>query len=134
MIKNFITYTLTCISLYILGLFLHNTYLETKAILLPFSLQKIYLFHSGFSLIVCVNLLVLSNVNKILDQLGFIYLGTILLKIVLFSIIFYKSIITNEILEISARISLIIPLLIFLLTEAFFVVRILQKKEYKKIS
>ena len=134
MIKNFITYTLTCISLYILGLFLHNTYLETKAILLPFSLQKIYLFHSGFSLIVCVNLLVLSNVNKILDQLGFIYLGTILLKIVLFSIIFYKSIITNEILEFSARISLIIPLLIFLLTEAFFVVRILQKKEYKKIS
>ena len=134
MIKNFITYTLTCILLYILGLFLHNTYLETNKILLPFSLQKTYLFHAGFSLIVCVNLLALSNVNKILDQLGFIYLGTILLKILLFSIIFYKSIITNEIIEFSARISLMIPLLIFLLIEAFFVVQILQKKEYKKIS
>jgi hypothetical protein len=129
MIKKLIVYLLTFITLYFIGFYFHENYIENKVILLPFSLQKIYLFHSGFSLMVCVNLLLLSSVNKIADQLGFIYLGTILLKLLLFSIIFYKSIITNEILEFSARISLIIPLLIFLLTEAFFVIQILIEKE-----
>jgi hypothetical protein len=127
--KKLIVYLLTFITLYFIGFYFHENYIENKVILLPFSLQKIYLFHSGFSLMVCVNLLLLSSVNKIADQLGFIYLGTILLKLLLFSIIFYKSIITNEILEFSARISLIIPLLIFLLTEAFFVIQILIEKE-----
>lgn len=129
MIKKLIIYLLTFTALYLIGFYFHENYIENKAILLPFSLQKIYLFHSGFSLMVCANLLLLSSVNKIADQLGFIYLGTILIKLLLFSIIFYKSIITNEILEFSARISLIIPLLIFLLTEAFFVIQILIKKE-----
>lgn len=129
MIKKLIIYLLTFTALYFIGFYFHENYIENKAILLPFSLQKVYLFYSSFSLMVCANLLLLSSVNKIADQLGFIYLGTILLKLLLFSIIFYKSIITNEILEFSARISLIIPLLIFLLTEAFFVIQILIKKE-----
>lgn len=129
MIKNIFLYTLVFFSLYFFSHFLHQSFIEKQKIILPFSLQKVYLFHTGFSLLVCMNLLLFSNVNKIIDQLGFIYLGTILLKLVLFSLLFYSSTIINDSLAFSARISLLIPLIIFLLTEAFFVSKILKRKE-----
>ncbi len=129
MIKNIFLYTLVFFSLYFFSHFLHQSFIEKQKIILPFSLQKVYLFHTGFSLLVCMNLLLFSNVNKIIDQLGFIYLGTILLKLVLFSLLFYSSTIINDSLTFSARISLLIPLIIFLLTEAFFVSKILKRKE-----
>lgn len=129
MIKNIFLYTLVFFSLYFFSHFLHQSFIEKQKIILPFSLQKVYLFHTGFSLLVCMNLVLFSNVNKIIDQLGFIYLGTILLKLVLFSLLFYSSTIINDSLAFSARISLLIPLIIFLLTEAFFVSKILKRKE-----
>ncbi len=129
MIKNIFLYTLVFFSLYFFSHFLHQSFIEKQKIILPFSLQKVYLFHTGFSLLVCMNLLLFSNVNKIIDQLGFIYLGTILLKLVLFSLLFYSSTIINDSLTFSAKISLLIPLIIFLLTEAFFVSKILKRKE-----
>jgi hypothetical protein len=69
-----------------------------------------------------------SNVNKIFEQLGFIYLVTIVLKLLLFCLIFYKSLFAEELLFI-ARISLFVPMIIFLLTEAVFVAKILKKKQ-----
>lgn len=129
MIKNIFLYTLVFFALYFFSHFLHQSFIEKQKIILPFSLQKVYLFHTGFSLLVCMNLVLFSNVNKIIDQLGFIYLGTILLKLVLFSLLFYSSTIINDSLAFSARISLLIPLIIFLLTEAFFVSKILKRKE-----
>lgn len=129
MIKNLFLYTLVFFVLYFFSHFLHQSFIEKQKIILPFSLQKVYLFHTGFSLLVCMNLLLFSNVNKIIDQLGFIYLGTILLKLVLFSLLFYSSTIINDSLTFSAKISLLIPLIIFLLTEAFFVSKILKRKE-----
>jgi len=93
----------------------------------------VYLFHLGFSMLICINFKLLSSVNKIADQLGFIYLGTLLLKLVLFSIIFYQSIFTEEELSKISRISLLIPALIFLLTEAIFVAKILNKRDISKI-
>ena len=80
-------------------------------------------------MLICVNFQLLSTVNKIFEQLGFIYLVTIVLKIVLFGIIFYESIFKTENLTNVARISLLIPTLLFLLTEAFFVIQILNKNE-----
>ena len=100
-----------------------------QEISLSFSLKKVYLFHTVFSLLICVNFKLLSTVNKIYDQLGFIYLGTILLKLILFCLIFYKSIFTEEELTSTARISLFIPMIIFLSTEAVFVTKILNKKQ-----
>ena len=73
--------------------------------------------------------MLLSNVNKIFDQLGFIYLATIVLKLVLFCIIFYNPIFTKDDLDMIARVSLFIPMVVFLLTEAVFVAKILMKKQ-----
>ncbi len=129
MIKQFIIYSITFFLLYYIGFSIHENYLDNNAITLPFSLKKVYLFHLAFSLLICINFLVLSSVDKIFEQLGFIYLGTIVLKLLLFCITFYKSIFTEENLSFDARVSLLIPMILFLLTEAFFVAKILRKNQ-----
>ena len=129
MIKSIVGFTFIFFFLFLVSLSLHKLYLENKQLILPFSLQKVYLFHLVFSLVICSNFLVFSTAAKVFEQLGFIYLGTILLKLILFSIIFHKTIFSKEGLPFSARLSLFIPMLVFLLTETVFVTKILKKKQ-----
>lgn len=129
MIKKIFLYCIIFFSIFFISFFLHENIITKDAIILPFSLLKVYTFHLGFSLLICINFLVFSTVDKIFPQLGFIYLATIFLKIVLFSAFFYTSIFTGENLSQIARLSLFIPMIIFLLTEAIFVSKILNKKE-----
>lgn len=133
MIKNYIIYIVVFFGLYLLSFNLHEFLLIKNDIPLPFSLEKVYQFHVGFSTLVCVNFLLFSSVDKIFPQLGFIYLGVLFLKIILFCIIFYSSIFRVEELSQTAKISLLIPALLFLLTEVIFVSKILIKKETIKI-
>lgn len=128
MIKAISIYSLVFFSLFFIGLYLHENGLERQTVILPFSLKKVYLFHLVFSLLICVNLKLFSTVDKVFEQLGFIYLGTLFLKIVLFCAIFYKSIFTEENLTQIVRLSLFFPAIIFLLTEAVFVAKVLNKK------
>ena len=129
MIKSIVGFTFIFFFLFLVSLSLHELYLENKQLILPFSLQKVYLFHLVFSLVICSNFLVFSTAAKVFEQLGFIYLGTIPLKLILFSIIFHKTIFSEEGLPFSARLSLFIPMLVFLLTETVFVTKILKKKQ-----
>lgn len=128
MIKSIALYIFVFLSLFFISLHLNESYIEKQDIILPFSLRKVYLFHLGFSLLVCINFKALSVVDKIYEQLGFIYLFTLFLKIILFVAIFYKVLFTEESLTQAARVSLFIPMFIYLLTEAIFVTKILNKK------
>jgi len=129
MIRSIIAYTAIFFCIFIVSFSLHEYLLDEREIILPFSLKKAYLFHLGFSLIICTNFQAISKVEKIFDQLGYIYLGTILLKLIIFIAIFYKSIVTEEILPFITRISLLIPMIIFLLLEAIVVAKILKKNQ-----
>ena len=129
MIRKILVFSAIFFFLFFVSFFLHNFFIEKQAIILPFSLKKVYVFHLIFSLLICANFLIFSTVNKIFEQLGFIYLGTIVLKLLFFTIIFYKSLFTEESLSFAARLSLFIPMFIFLLTETIFVAKILIKKE-----
>lgn len=129
MIKSILIYASVLFLLFFLGHHIHDFFIENKQIVLSFSLKKVYLFHFGFSLIICVNFLLLSNVNNIFEQLGFIYLGSIPLKLILFGVTFYKSIFTQETLTFVERLALFIPTIVFLLTEAIFIIKIINKKE-----
>tara|TARA_R110001592_G_scaffold9619_4_gene50973 strand:- start:1994 stop:2383 length:390 start_codon:yes stop_codon:yes gene_type:complete len=129
MIKHIFIYFLIFSGIFFLSFSTHENYIDAQEVILPFSLQKVYVFHLGFSLLVCINFRLFSNVDKIFSQLGFIYLVVLFLKIVLFCALFYQSIFNEENLSQIARVSLFIPMLIFLLTEAFFVAKILNKKE-----
>lgn len=129
MIKSILIYSIVFFALFFISFSLHENYVEKQALTLPFSLRKVYLFHLGFSLLICVNFQLFSTVDKIFSQLGFIYLGALFLKIVLFCIVFYQPLFKEENLTQFARISLLIPMIIFLLTEAIFIAKILNKKE-----
>ena len=129
MIRSIIAYAAIFFCIFIISFSLHDYLLEERQIILPFSLKKVYLFHLGFSLIICTNFVAISRVEKIFDQLGYIYLGTILLKLIIFIATFYKSIITGETLPFITRISLLIPMIIFLFIEAIIVAKILKKNQ-----
>lgn len=128
MIKRIASILLVFVVLYFVGFYLHQNILTNLDENVSFSLQKLYLFHAGFSILICVNFQLLSNVNKISEQLGFIYLGALLFKILLFSATFYTAIISEENLTTISKISLLIPTFIFLLTEVVFVSKILNRK------
>ena len=129
MIRSIIAYAAIFFCIFIISFSLHEYLLEERQIILPFSLKKVYLFHLGFSLIICTNFVAISRVEKIFDQLGYIYLDTILLKLIIFIATFYKSIITGETLPFITRISLLIPMIIFLFIEAIIVAKILKKNQ-----
>ena len=129
MIRNILIFSITFLFVFLVSFYLHNFYIEKQQIILPFTLKKVYLFHLIFSLLICTNFLLFSTVDKIFEQLGFIYLGTIVLKLLLFCIIFYTSLFTVVELSFVARLSLFIPMIVFLLTEAIFVAKILNKKQ-----
>jgi hypothetical protein len=129
MIKKILVFSLILVGIFFLSFTSHENYLLEREIILPFSLQKVYLFHLCFSLLICINFQLLSSVDKIFSQLGFIYLGTLFFKIVLFCAFFYQSIFSVESLSLIESMALLIPMFIFLLTEAFFVARILIKKD-----
>ena len=125
--SKIILYPFIFIVLFFLGYNLHSFFLEKLTILLPYNLQKIYLFNAGFSAIVCVNFVLLSSVDKVYQQLGFIYLGTLFLKILLFCGFFYKSLFAEESLTNQEAISLLIPIFVFLLTEVIIVIKMIHK-------
>jgi hypothetical protein len=128
MIKQLLFQISVFLALYLVCFHLHDFILKSSEIEIPFSLEKVYLFHVGFSLLICINFSVFSTVDKIFEQLGFIYLVSIFLKLIFFTIFFYNPIFTSETLSFSSKVSLCIPMIIFLLTEAFFVAKILNKK------
>ena len=121
-------------TLFFIGFNLHGLILEKLALELPFNLRKTYLFHAGFSSLVCVNLIAFSNVDKVFEQLGFIYLISLFLKIILYCIVFNKSILTEYNLTKIEAISQLIPMVVFLLTEVIFVSKILNKNTPKTIK
>lgn len=129
MAKNLVTYILVFASVGVLSYLLHNNFIEEKNIFLPFSLKKVYLFFVLFSLVICSLFKIGSVINKIKEQLGFIYLGTIIFKITVFAVIFYQSIFAIDLAS-AQRIALIIPMAIFLFIEVFFVAKILNKTSF----
>ena len=95
------------------GFFLHQWTLEYKGWSLSFNLQKVYAFHAVFSLVVCLNFLILSKVEKLAHQLGFLYFGAFFVKIVLFALLFSNLLFKEGSLAKFDSISLLIPLFLF---------------------
>lgn len=129
MIKSTATYTLLLGVLFFLGLSLHTYFLEKEAIELQFSLHTIYLFHVVFTFVVIGVFNFISKKKEFFEQLGFIYLGVLVFRIVLFCGFFYNLVFTSVDLSIIERISLLIPVAIFLIFEVYFIAKILNKNK-----
>ncbi|MEM6685821.1 MAG: DUF6168 family protein [Bacteroidota bacterium] len=132
MTRQIFIYFLAFGLLFFLGDFAHAYVLENQGISLDFSLRNMYAFHAFFSLQLCVVFALLSNNEKLRPQLGFIYLGSFVLKIILFCILFYNPLFTVEKLSNAQRISLAIPMVTFLILEVYFIIKILNKNHSTK--
>jgi hypothetical protein len=132
MIRQIFIYMLAFGMLFFLGEYIHNYYIQSQEITLGFSLRNMYAFHAFFSLQLCIVFSLLVTNEKISPQLGFIYLATFVLKIIAFCGFFYNPIFTAEKLSNIQRVSLIIPMVLFLILEVYFIIRILNKKHSLK--
>ncbi len=92
-----------------------------------FSLVQVYLFHAVFSFLLCSIFRILSGLKKWQEQLGFLYLGALVFKLIAFSVLFSTSLFGNELLTFLERISMLIPVFVFLLPEVYFISKILMK-------
>jgi hypothetical protein len=129
MSKDLFRYIVVFVILFLIGFYGHQFLLKYLALKIIFSLEKVYLFHAFFSALICVNLRVFSTVDKLFPQLGFIYLSTLVLKLILFATFFYNPLFSTDSFSLVEKGSLFFPLFIFLLTEAVFVLKILNQKE-----
>lgn len=127
MIKSFITYLIAFSLLFLVSYNLHQYALDKNTIDLRFEIITIYIFFALISFIICQGFFILSSVKKTQEQLGFLYLGTMFLKITLFVLTFYNSIIKIPSLSKTESLNILIPLFIFLFLEVYFIVRLLQQ-------
>ncbi|MDN3491618.1 DUF6168 family protein [Winogradskyella bathintestinalis] len=94
-----------------------------------FSLWDTNVYFAAASLLICIHFQFFSLIKNLETQLGFIYLPTLFIKGVLFYVAFKDSVFKIEVLNMTERLSLLIPLLLFLALEVFFVVKIIDKDE-----
>ncbi|MDH5367374.1 MAG: DUF6168 family protein [Cyclobacteriaceae bacterium] len=102
----------------------HSYFLELREELLSYSLLDMYIFHVISSLIVYLVVeLVYINLP---DQTGYVYLVSVFLKIGIFVIIFNSSLLSEIDLKMFERLSIIVPMFLFLIIEAIFCSRLLS--------
>ena len=109
--------------------FLHLSFLEEKdEFFIPF-LQKAYIFHFSFSLILLISFSILAQFDKFFEQLGFIYMGLLVFKIVIFAVLFFPQLLGENLLSHFYRASLLIPVIVFLPLEVIFISKIMRGKK-----
>jgi len=127
MIKAYIVYFLSFTVLFLVVEFSQEFILNQLNIAVRFNLWDTNLFFAIASLIICIHFQFFSSIKSLEPQLGFIYLPTLFIKGVIFFVAFKSSIFSLDILTKAERLNLLIPLLVFLGLEAFFVVKIIRK-------
>lgn len=89
-------------------------------------LHSIYWFHFIASLFICMVFAFLAKTKKWQQQLGFVYMFSFVTKLMLFALVFQKTIFQLENLSKFESLNLLIPVFIFLFLEVFFLSKILS--------
>lgn len=113
----------------VVSYFLHSGILSMLEIELPYSLLNFYLFGGISSLIICLTFISLPDlVPAFYDKLGFIFLFTIFGKLLFMGLVFKDLLFQEEVFSRMQRLSMLIPIFIFLIYEVLLLMRILNKK------
>jgi len=123
MSKRILVVTSIFFGLFLIAYNLHNYLIDA---VLSFSLFKVYLFHLIAAIIVYIGIEIVSD--KLPNQAGYAYLTFIFIKIGVFVLIFQSSVFANDDLTQIERVGLVVPLFLFLITEAVSVSRLLNNQ------
>ena len=131
MIKSLAIYLVSFSILFLIIHFSQDYILSQADSPVRFSLWDTNIFLAVASLMICVHFQFFSLVKSLETQLGFIYLPTLFIKGVLFYVAFKDSVFNIEVLNTTEELNILIPLLLFLVLEVFFVVKIISKMGFK---
>lgn len=126
MIKRVLYFIVAIILLFLISYNGHDYILNLGEIELSYSLFSVYSFHVIATIIVYVSLEILAD--NLPNEAGYGYLALMLLKIGFFLLIFQDAVFPEEKLIKLERVSLVIPLFLFLTTEAIVVSKLLNSK------
>jgi hypothetical protein len=129
MIKKFLIFVVAFAVVFGVVHLVQNALLNQSSQEIRFNTFDTNVFFAISSLIICIHFVIFSYIEKLQLQLGFIYLPTLFIKGILFFVIFKSSIFNFETLTITERLHLLIPFLLFLVLEVFFITRILKEKQ-----
>ncbi|MEC3906332.1 DUF6168 family protein [Tamlana sp. 2201CG12-4] len=127
MIKSIVVYSLSFAVLFFGSLLLHQFILDFQLISVRFQLTPVYIFFAIASFLICIVFKSFTFFKKTKEQLGFLYLFTLFLKIIVFTAIFYNSIIGLQDITKIESLNLLIPLFVFLALEVVFIAAILNQ-------
>lgn len=124
MIKRIITVFLICLVIAVSANIINEQLLTQK---LRFSLNAIYGFHAIATFIIyfLINLVYKNLPN----QAGYAYLISVFIKMGVFVLVFKTSVFSIDALTKPEKITLIVPLFLFLFLEAIFITKLLNLKE-----
>src|SRR5690554_6690153 len=126
--KRIFQYTIFCFLVLILGYGLHYFILIQFQIEHPFTLWKIYLFQCLATFALCASFEIIVQKSKnYRDQLGFLYLAAMVLKVAIFSLFFSDILFSSLVLTKTDSLSLLIPIFLFLFLEVMIIVKILNR-------
>ena len=134
MIKSLLTYIFSFSFLLIGASFIHKCILEQMNTELRFDIICLYWFFSIFSFALCVVFRILANIEKTKSQIGFLYLFTLVFKIIVFFLIFKSSIFSLPNLSKIESLNILITLFVFLILEIYFIVRLLSDNNLNSIN
>ncbi len=92
---------------------------------MTFALKSVYLFNFISCLLICV-IAELLNV-KMPTQVGYAYLAAVFVKMGFFLLVFNKTIFSVTDFTMTARISMVVPTMLFLIIEATYCGRLMNK-------
>src|SRR5690606_1693869 len=93
---------------------LHSFVLEINGVDLPFSLLDAYIFHFIFSFCICLFFKIASHKPKLFEQLGYIYLVSVLIKLFCFTALYKNSLFGDQVISTFESFQLLLPLFVFL--------------------
>lgn len=129
MIKTVLVYSVAFATLFFSIYYAQDFILNKTNQEVRFNLWDTNLFFAVASLVICMHFSFFSGIKKLQSQLGFIYLPTLFIKGVIFFLAFKSSVFSMETLTVAERLNLLIPFLLFLGLETYFITKILKEKK-----
>jgi len=129
LIKKLIFYTLAVLGLFFIAYNVHYYLTVHFEIYHHYSLWAVYVYQAIASYILVVAFELLASLTKeFKDQLGFLYLGSMAIKVLFFCILFRDVIFFGEDLSKIDSVSLLLPIFIFIFFEVIIIVKILNRE------
>jgi len=111
-----------------ISFFIQNLIWSPKDSVFAKTLLDTYAFHGVFSIVLVVIFQILSEKKQFFSQLGFIYIGSLVFKLVVSGIMMKNLILDDQILPRVSRAALLVPILLFIILEVVWLIKILKKQ------